>query len=177
MEIFKYPACPVGQPCGTVLRNFVLVLLVPQICVPVPVPRDTKVSGQIGTSFGNSRFQPFLTRVGPYIYRRSNTLLDRKSKLLPGTKWDQRPVEYRDSGTVLGLIGISFPAGFYQRDCPAYFCTGPDCPVALSPGPNLGDLQDRDQDPDKSRHNRPSLGHSLSARIKLKSFGVNSGKQ
>ena len=47
------PACPVGQPCGTVLRNFVLVLLVPQICVPVPVPRDTKSAG---TDWDSRRF-------------------------------------------------------------------------------------------------------------------------
>ena len=35
-----------------------------------------------------------------------------------------------------------------ERDSPANFCPGPDCPVALSlgPGPDSGDLQDRDRD-------------------------------
>ena len=37
------------------------------------------------------------------------------------------------------------------------FCPGPDCPVALSPGPNPGDLRARDRHPDKTRDNRPSL--------------------
>ena len=74
------------------------------------------------------------------------------------------PVPKICRGIVTGLlsqdIGICCPAGFQYRDCPAYFCPGPDCSVALS-----------------SRTHRPPLGHSLSARIKLKSFGVNSGKQ
>ena len=39
------PACPAGQPCGTVPRKFVPVPLVPQTSVPVPVPRDTKSAG------------------------------------------------------------------------------------------------------------------------------------
>ena len=45
MEIFKYPACPVGQPCGTVPRNFNPVPMVRNTSVPVPVPRDTKSAG------------------------------------------------------------------------------------------------------------------------------------
>ena len=39
-------------------------------------------------------------------------------------------------------------SGLAYRNCPADFCPGADCPVALSPGPKPRDLQKRDRDPD-----------------------------
>ena len=49
------------------------------------------------------------------------------------------------------------------RDSPAKICPSPDCPVALSAGPDHGDLRDGTGIPTLSRDNRPSL-----ARIHVK---------
>ena len=50
-----------------------------------------------------------------------------------------------------------------MRDCPADFC-----PVALSPGPIPGDLQDRDLDPDIVPGQPPNPGRLFLSKINLR---------
>ena len=75
------PVCPAGQPCGTVRRKF----------IPVLVPRDTKT---VGTDRDSRSAEQ--SRESRCIY----VELYKKKK---------KSVEARDSGTVPGLSGILVP--------------------------------------------------------------------
>ena len=50
----------------------------------------------------------------------------------------QGPILKIESPMTLNDLGNT--AGFEYLDFPADFCLGPDCPVALSPGPDPGTL-------------------------------------
>ena len=65
--------------------------------------------------------------------------------------------------------------GFKYRGCPADFCHGPDCPAALSPGPDPGLCGTETVIQTLSRDNRPSLVSTLNAEFSSKrvKYGLN----